>query len=450
MNNITNYQNKTVLVMGLAKSGKAAAYTLKELGAHVIINDRTPPADNPDAQAMEAAGFEVIAGGHPLELLDRGLDYIVKNPGIPYNKVELLLEARRRGIPILTEVQIAYEISEAPMIGITATNGKTTTTMLIFEMLKAGDLRPKIAGNIGEVATLVAKDAKPDEVLVTELSSFQLMGITDLRPKISLILNITEAHLDYHTDIEEYRQAKLNLVKSQHESDFFVYNADDAIVKRGLAQTKATGVPFSLKEKVDGAYVQDGNVYFKDELIISVSEILLKGEHNLQDVLGAVAVCRLYGCDIQPMADVLKTFTGVKHRLQFVDEVAGIKYYNNSKATNVIATSMSLKSFEAPVVLIAGGLDRGHDLSDLAKDFANVRALVAYGQTKDRFKLLATENGLACAVVETLDQAVPAAASLAQKGDYVLLAPACASWDQFKNFEERGDCFIESIAKLKA
>ena len=450
MNNVTKYQHKNVLVMGLAKSGKAAAHMLRALGANVTINDRTPLADNPDAKEMIAAGFEVQTGGHPLTLLEKNFDYIVKNPGIPYNKVPLLLEARRRGIPILTEVQIAYEISEAPMIGITATNGKTTTTMLIFEMLKQGALRPKIAGNIGEVATLVAKDAKADEVLVTELSSFQLMGITDLRPHISLILNITEAHLDYHTDLEEYRQAKLNLVKSQLESDFFVYNADDEIVKRGLAQTRATGIPFSLRDEVNGAYVKDGNVYFQGELIIPVSEILLKGEHNLQDILGAVACCRLYGCDIPSIAAVLKSFTGVKHRLQFVDEVAGVKYYNNSKATNVIATSMSLKSFEAPVVLIAGGLDRDHDLSDLAKDFHHVRAVVAYGQTKDRFKLLADQHGVNCQIVETIDEAVPTAAALAKQGDYVLLAPACASWDQFKNFEERGDCFIAGVQKLKA
>ena len=434
--------------MGLAKSGKAAATLLKDLGAKVIINDRVPLDENPDAQEMAEAGFEVVAGGHPLELLDRGLDYIVKNPGIPYNKVELLLKARQQQIPILTEVQIAYEISEAPMIGITATNGKTTTTMLIFEMLKRGGLRPKIAGNIGEVASLVAKDAEADEVLVTELSSFQLMGITDLRPKISLILNITEAHLDYHTDLEEYRQAKLGLVKSQEATDFFVYNADDAIVRRGLKHTKAAGVPFSLKESVDGAYVKDGYVYFREERILAVSKILLKGEHNLQDVLGAVAVARLYGCQIPPIQEVLTTFTGVKHRLQFVGEVNGIKYYNNSKATNVIATSMALKSFENPIVLIAGGLDRGHDLTGLVEGFGHIRALVAFGETKNRFKELAQAHNLPCKTVETIQEAVPLAASLAQKGDYVLLAPACASWDQFKNFEERGDAFIEGVNNL--
>ncbi|MCL1949290.1 MAG: UDP-N-acetylmuramoyl-L-alanine--D-glutamate ligase [Turicibacter sp.] len=448
MKNSGKYQHKKILVMGLAKSGKAAAFMLKKLGALVTVNDRTPLDENPDAREMAAAGFEVMTGGHPLDLLEQGFDYIVKNPGIPYNKVPLLLKARELGIPILTEVQIAYEISEAPMIGITATNGKTTTTMLIYEMLKAGGLSPRIAGNIGEVATLVAEEAAPGDVLVTELSSFQLMGITDFRPKISLILNITEAHLDYHTDLEEYRQAKLGLVKNQEVGDFFVYNADDAIVKRGLQNTRATGIPFSMVEKVNGAYATGGKVWFKDEEIIPVSEILLKGDHNLQDVLGAVAVCRLYGCDIQPIRQVLREFTGVRHRLQFVGEAAGVKYYNNSKATNVIATSMSLRSFESPVILIAGGLDRGHDLSDLAKDFGRVRAIVAYGETKERFYQLAASHGISCQTTETLEEAVPAAAALAHDGDYVLLAPACASWDQFKNFEERGDCFIEAVSRL--
>lgn len=449
MKKTIKYENKKVLVMGLAKSGKAAARLLRELGAHVIINDRAPLEENLEAVEMMNEGFEVVTGGHPLELLEHEFDFIVKNPGIPYTKVPLLMKAMELNIPILTEVQLAYDISEAPFIGITATNGKTTTTTLIYEMLKEGRLNPLIAGNIGEVASLVAKEATKEDVLVTELSSFQLMGIDTFTPQISLLLNITEAHLDYHTDIEEYRQAKLNLIVNQQPNQFCVYNADDEVIVKGLSQTKATCVPFSLSRVVDGAYVLDGVVYFKEEAILDVDSILLKGDHNLQDVLGAVAVSKLYGCDTEAIQRVLKRFVGVKHRLQYVDEIAGVKYYNNSKATNVIATQTALKAFEDSIILVAGGLDRQHDLSGLVPYFSKIKAMVVFGETKNRFKALADEYDMTCIVVDDLKQAVAEAALMAVSGDHVLFSPACASWDQYPNFEARGDDFINLVNQLK-
>lgn len=449
MKKTIKYENKKVLVMGLAKSGKAAARLLRELGAHVIINDRAPLEENLEAVEMMNEGFEVVTGGHPLELLEHEFDFIVKNPGIPYTKVPLLMKAMELNIPILTEVQLAYDISEAPFIGITATNGKTTTTTLIYEMLKEGRLNPLIAGNIGEVASLVAKEATKEDVLVTELSSFQLMGIDTFTPQISLLLNITEAHLDYHTDIEEYRQAKLNLIVNQQPNQFCVYNADDEVIVKGLSQTKATCVPFSLSRVVDGAYVLDGVVYFKEEAILDVDSILLKGDHNLQDVLGAVAVSKLYGCDTEAIQRVLKRFVGVKHRLQYVDEIAGVKYYNNSKATNVIATQTALKAFEDSIILVAGGLDRQHDLSGLVPYFSKIKAMVVFGETKNRFKVLADEYDMTCIVVDDLKQAVAEAALMAVSGDHVLFSPACASWDQYPNFEARGDDFINLVNQLK-
>ena len=449
MKKTIKYENKKVLVMGLAKSGKAAARLLRELGAHVIINDRAPLEENLEAVEMMNEGFEVVTGGHPLELLEHEFDFIVKNPGIPYTKVPLLMKAMELNIPILTEVQLAYDISEAPFIGITATNGKTTTTTLIYEMLKEGRLNPLIAGNIGEVASLVAKEATKEDVLVTELSSFQLMGIDTFTPQISLLLNITEAHLDYHTDIEEYRQAKLNLIVNQQPNQFCVYNADDEVIVKGLSQTKATCVPFSLSRVVDGAYVLEGVVYFKEEAILDVDSILLKGDHNLQDVLGAVAVSKLYGCDTEAIQRVLKRFVGVKHRLQYVDEIAGVKYYNNSKATNVIATQTALKAFEDSIILIAGGLDRQHDLSGLVPYFSKIKAMVVFGETKNRFKVLADEYDMTCIVVDDLKQAVAEAALMAVLGDHVLFSPACASWDQYPNFEARGDDFINLVNQLK-
>jgi len=448
MKKTTTYKNKNILVMGLAKSGMAAARILKELGANVLINDGKPYEENEDAKIMESEGFEVACGGHPIELLNRNLDLIVKNPGIPYKTTPLLLEAQARNIPIVCEVEIAYAISEAPFIGVTATNGKTTTVTLIHEIMQESGLQSKLAGNIGFVSSLVAKEATPDDVLVTELSSFQLMGIQDFRPHISLILNITEAHLDYHTDIKEYRQAKLNLIKNQLPTDFFVHNADDDFVTSQLHQTEAQLVPFSQNKKVGGAYILGGNIYYKEEKIIHQNDVLLKGCHNLQDVLGAVAVCKLYGATTKAIVGVLTRFTGVKHRLQFVKEVDGVKYYNNSKATNVIATQTALRAFNQPTILLVGGLDRNHDLTPLAEDFQHVKAIFAFGQSKERFEKLASDYNLPCQTFDVMEEAFAAGTHLAESGDVVLLAPACASWDQYIDFEERGDAFIDLVEKL--
>jgi len=434
--------------MGLARSGMVAARILRDLGANVIINDGLAYADNADAKIMEQEGFEVVCGGHPLELLERKFDLIVKNPGIPYKTNPLLLAAKTQNIPIICEVEIAYAICEAPFIGITATNGKTTTTTLIHEILQASNIKSKLAGNIGVVSSLVAKDATADEVLVTELSSFQLMGIDNFRPQIALILNITEAHLDYHTDLAEYRQAKLNLIKKQAKTDFFVYNADDEFIVSQLSLAVATAIPFSQKRRVNGAYLLEGTLFYQDEKIIDECDILLQGEHNLQDVLGAVAVCKLYGATTQAIAIVLRRFLGVAHRQQFVKEVAGVKYYNNSKATNVIATKTSVKALKSPIILLAGGLDRGHELDFSPADFHNVKAIFAFGQSRFRFLELANKLGIYCELAETMAEIFAAASKFAKCGDVVLLAPACASWDQYANFEERGDAFISLVNQL--
>ena len=448
MKKTDKYQNKSVLVMGLAKSGMVAAKLLKELGAHVVINDGRALDGNEDAHAMIDLGFEVICGGHPVNLLERDFDLIVKNPGIPYKTNPLLLQAGERGIPIVCEVEIAYAISEAPFIGITATNGKTTTTMLIHEMMQADGKSSRLAGNIGFVSSEVARVAKPDDVMVTELSSFQLMGIDEFRPHVALILNITEAHLDYHTDIHEYRQAKLNLVKKQREDDFFIYNADDAFISDNLWQSKAQKIGFSLKNAANGAYLKAGVLYYKEDPIISIDDVLLKGDHNLQDVLGAICVCKVYDVTNEAMVTTLKRFSGVKHRLQFVAEKSGIKYYNNSKATNVIATQTALRAFNEPTILLAGGLDRDHDLEDLAENFGNIKAIFAFGETGKRFKGLADKHHVHSETFAKLEEAFAAASNYACQGDVVLLSPACASWDQFLNFEARGDAFIELVKAL--
>lgn len=449
MKSVNTYQGKQVLILGLAKSGLAAAQLVKQLGAKVVVNDQKPYEENVAAQELEKTGIEVVCGQHPLELLDKA-DVIVKNPGIPYSNV-LLQEALKRNIPILTEVELAYEISEAPFIGITGSNGKTTTTTLIYKMLEEDQKQPLIAGNIGTVACEVAKKATKDNVIVTELSSFQLMGIEKFRPKISLLLNLFDAHLDYHGTKEEYIKAKANLFNNQTSEDFAVINADDELVMKASADVKATKVPFSVTaQTTEGAYIKNETIFFKDEEVMSLKDVVLPGKHNQENILAAVSVVKLYGCSNEAIYRVLTTFAGVKHRVQYVTTINKRKFYNDSKATNMLATKVALSAFSQPTILLAGGLDRGNEFDDLKEEFKNVKAVITFGETAPKIERVSKEAGIQIVKrVDNVKQAVSEAYACSDEEDVILLSPACASWDQFKTFEERGDIFIESVHKLK-
>jgi UDP-N-acetylmuramoylalanine--D-glutamate ligase len=445
------YQDKNILVIGLAKSGLAAAKLLHELGAKVTVNDQKRFEENKEAQSLEKMGIRIICGGHPLELLDESFDLIVKNPGIPYHN-PLVAKALDKGLPIITEVELAYQISEAPFIGITGSNGKTTTTTLIYEMLKEGGKKPLIAGNIGTVACEVAKEASEDNWIVTELSSFQLMGTIDFQPKISVLLNIFDAHLDYHGTKEEYVKAKGNLFKNQTADNYAVANADDETVLKLVESANAKKVLFSTRQHLQsGAWVENGTVYFNGEKIIETKDIALPGMHNLENILAAISAAKIAGVDNDAITRVLKTFTGVKHRLQFVAEVNGRKFYNDSKATNILATQKALSAFENDsIILLAGGLDRGNEFDELIPYLKNVKAMILFGQTARKLERVAKEAGIEIIEhVDNVEKAVPIAYKLSQPGNIILLSPACASWDQYKTFEQRGDIFVGAVHMLK-
>jgi UDP-N-acetylmuramoylalanine--D-glutamate ligase len=445
------YQQRQVLVIGLAKSGFAAAKLLHELGANVTVNDQKTFEENKEAQQLEQMGIRVICGGHPLELLDEPFDLVVKNPGIPYTN-PMVKKAMEKGLPVVTEVELAYHISEAPFIGITGSNGKTTTTTLIFEMLREGEKRPLLAGNIGMVACEVAKKAEAGNWLVTELSSFQLAGIRDFRPRISVLLNIFDAHLDYHGTKEAYAQAKANIFKNQTNEDYAVINADDELVMQLAEDIHAQKIPFSTTKALDrGAYIKDGFIYWNNEAVIAVGDIVLPGKHNLENILAAVSVAKLAGVDNKAISQVLTTFTGVKHRLQYVATIDGRKFFNDSKATNILATQKALSAFEKDaVILLAGGLDRGNEFDDLLPYLHNVKAIILFGQTAPKIARVAKQAGIeTIEYVDNVEKAVPVAYQLSEPGDVILLSPACASWDQYKTFEQRGDIFINAVHKLK-
>lgn len=446
MNKITNFTYKHVLVLGLAKSGTAAAKVLLQNNIKVRVNDYNTTEDSDIVEELKGQGAEVIVGSHPISILEN-IDVVVKNPGIPYDNI-IVSEAVNRNIPIITEVELASLLAtDHDIIGITGSNGKTTTTTLVAEMLKHSGQKMKLAGNIGVASIEVAQNLEENEKLVLELSSFQLLGIQTFKPRVAALLNLFEAHLDYHGTIENYNRAKMNIFKNQTESDFLIYNADDPVVKEVIKEAQSTLIPFSASTvQLEGAYVLDGDIYFKNEKVMSLSEVVLVGDHNIENILAALSISLLNGATKEGVRHVLSTFSGVKHRLQFVANIKDRLFYNDSKATNILATQKALKSFTQPTILLAGGLDRGNSFDSLLPDLEHVKAMILFGETAPKLAKLANEANIKTIVsVKDVAEAAKVAYEVSEKGDVILLSPACASWDQYKTFEERGDMFIHAV-----
>ncbi|NJP36446.1 UDP-N-acetylmuramoyl-L-alanine--D-glutamate ligase [Alkalicoccus luteus] len=440
------WKNRRVLILGLARSGTEAANLLHQLGAEVTVNDSLAFERNELAQELDRLGIRTVCGSHPPELIEEMPDVLVKNPGIRYDH-ELVQKAVKAGIPVITEVEAAFDTAPCDMIGITGSNGKTTTTTYIYEMLKGSSRKPLLAGNIGETASKVVRSAEKEHVMVTELSSFQLMGTIDFRPNVAVLLNIADAHLDYHGSKDAYIEAKSMLFRNQTETDTLVYNADDPTVCSMVESAASKKVPFSTEKWVEeGACLMDGWLWLHGEKLILETEFSLPGSYNIANGLAAAAAAAAAGAKIEQIKAVLRQFGGVEHRLQHVMEWKGRSFFNNSKATNVPAAVTSLQAFTQPVVLIAGGLDRGLSFDELVPELSNVYGLVSYGETAPKLE----EAGAAANVperhqTEILQEAVVKAIQLSREGDVILLSPACASWDQFSTFEERGRTFIQAV-----
>jgi UDP-N-acetylmuramoylalanine--D-glutamate ligase len=449
MKEITDFRMKKVLILGLAKSGVAAAQLLHKLGAFVTVNDRQPFEESRDAQFLLSEGITVICGYHPEHILDEGYEYVIKNPGIRYDN-PIVVDAIERGIPVWTEMELAYLVSEAPFIGITGSNGKTTTTTLLYHLLNIAGKKPLIAGNIGTVACSVAEKAEPDQVIVTELSSFQLMGIQQFRPKIAIWTNLYEAHLDYHGDFQAYGEAKYQITANQNEEDWLIYNADQVIVRSYAEKSAAQKIPFSVLGKATvGISADEEMVYWQGEPILNRSIIALPGKHNLENILCATAAALLSGCTVETIVHVLSSFTGVRHRTQYVRDWKNRKFYNDSKATNTLATKSALEAFRQPTILCCGGLDRGHSFEEMRANMDYVKGMVVFGETADRLE----EFGRSCGITnivkaDGMEDVVGKAISLSDEGDVILLSPACASWDQYPSFEIRGDEFIRAVTNI--
>ncbi|MCM0598481.1 UDP-N-acetylmuramoyl-L-alanine--D-glutamate ligase [Periweissella fabalis] len=450
MEKITQYQNKRVLILGFAKSGASAAEVLIHLGAKVTVTDTKDLTDDVAALKLKKIGVE-FTQNQSAEVVNE-FDILVKNPGIPYTN-PVVVAAQAKNMLVISEIELAGQVFSGELIAITGSNGKTTTTTMVTKLL-ASEREAGVAlyaGNIGIAASTRAMTLSKDDTLVIESSSFQLMGTNEFHPHIAVLTNIFASHLDYHGTRKNYIAAKMKITANQNQDDFFVVNYDYEELALLAQSSRAQIIPFSrLGKSKLGAYVENDKMYWQDEYIMDVNEMGVPGDHNVENALAAIAVAKLHGRSTKMIAEILKTFSGVRHRTQFVLEADGRKFYNDSKATDIEATQMALAGFSNPVVLIAGGLDRGDTYERLEADLGkHVRAVVASGQTKDIFAQSAKAAGVEKVVfAKDVVEAVPMAWELSEPGDIILLSPAAASWDQYPSFETRGELFIEAVEKL--
>jgi UDP-N-acetylmuramoylalanine--D-glutamate ligase len=447
-------KNKRVLVVGLGKSGIAAARFLKARGAQVTVSDIRPAGLISELPALLDAGIMVETGSHGI-LTFRRQDLIVVSPGVPSNTPELTT-VRAMGIPIIGELELGSEFLQGQVVAITGSNGKTTTTTLIGEIFKASGKPTLVGGNIGRPVVDMVAESTPGTWSVLEVSSFQLETIQAFKARIALVLNITPDHLDRHGSFEAYAAAKTRITENQTADDFLILNAEDEPTKLVAAKTKAQIYWFSPRRQVkQGAFVHGESILFRAkeggevEPIMPVAEIPLAGAHNVENVLAAVCAARLAGVEAHVIREAVAAFHAVEHRLEFVRELNGVRWFHDSKATNVDATAKAVESFPSGIWLILGGKDKDSDYSTLSPLLrARVKAVITIGSAAEKI-----ESHLAGVVkierAGTMERAVAWAQKEAKSGDVVLLAPACASFDQFENYEHRGRVFKQLVGALE-
>ena len=445
-------KGRKIGIIGMARSGVAAALLAKRMGAIPFVSDSSPESNLIDATTtfrQHNIAFET--GGHTEQLLKN--DFLIVSPGVPSN-IPIILEADRKGIPIFSEIEFASWVCNGKICAITGSNGKTTTTTLIGEIINGGGVKAVVCGNIGQPFADVADTITSDMIAVVEVSSYQLERIEEFRPKVALILNITPDHLDRYKNFEHYQRTKYRIAENQEHEETLIVNAEDSETKPVDINTKALKKFFTTDNNKNAlAYVENGQIVLNNHdiatRVMAVSEILIPGPHNLQNALAAVCAASCFGIKPEVMAEVIRKFKGVEHRLEQVGRVAGISFVNDSKATNVDSVCWALRSFERPLYLIAGGRHKGASYAPLVKyGKGKIKGIIAIGEAKE---IIFDDLGHHFPVqyADTLENAVQTAFELAIPGDVILLSPGCASFDMFDNFEHRGKIFKKAVASLK-
>jgi UDP-N-acetylmuramoylalanine--D-glutamate ligase len=449
-------KGKAVLVVGLARSGVSAAKLLDVQGAKVIVSDRKNETEIPDIvdELKKSTDCSFFLGNDPDELVNQ-VDLIVISPGVPVDS-PFILKAAEKQIEVISEVELAYRFCKAPVVAITGTNGKTTTTALAGEILKASGRTTHVVGNIGVPFTGNVLEITPNDIVVAEISSFQLETIADFQPAVSVILNITEDHLNRHKTMENYIATKARIFENQDSSGYLILNGDDGILSRLEPDTGAQVFYFSRKRILaKGAWVEDGSVVMNlgkgPVKICRTDEIFIPGAHNLENSLAAVLASGIMGADPETIARVLKEFPGVEHRIEKVTVIDGVTFFNDSKGTNPDSSIKAIEAMIGPTILIAGGMDKKSSFDSFVNAFGDkVKALVLLGETSDKIAQTAKDKGFKnIYYTKTIQEAAEKSFGLSSPGYNVLLSPACASWDMFKDYEERGRIFKEAVRALR-
>ena len=429
-----------VLIIGAARSGSALAQLLVKNNYEVYLTDLKEVSDK---EYLNSLGVKVFDKGHPEELKKIDYDFVVKNPGIKPTS-EFPLYFSNKGYFLYTETEIATRFCDYQYGCITGTNGKTTTTTLLGEFLKCLNPHNGVCGNIGTpLSTVVLNYPEEKLSMALEISGFQLLGVENLHPIVSTCLNLTPDHIDYFGDVQSYYDAKMKVCENQSGDDWFIYDKHDLNIISRLDKVKCRKLSFSTSEEAD-ICIKDNKAYLFDEELFPLSILKIVGLHNVANAMVAASMAIKMGVSKKDIVSVLESFEGVRHRIQFVKEINGVKYYNDSKGTNPESTIVALKAFEKPVILLAGGYDKKTGFKVMQPYWEKVKYLICFGDTKNQLK----EEYPDAYVVEDMEEALNKAYELAQEGDVVLLSPMCASYDQFPNFEVRGDQFIEMVNNL--
>lgn len=447
------FENKKILILGFARSGYEAAKVLIARGNQVILNDakKEEDLDGDKIQELRDLGIEFVFGSHPDDLLDDSFDYLIKNPGVPIHH-KYVLKARELGIEVLNEVEMAYRLfpDNVTLIGITGTNGKTTTTSLTYEIVKKayGD-RAFLAGNIGYPLSGILNQLKSGDIVVMEVSCQQLANLSTFHPHIAVMTNLSPAHIDFFGSYEVYKKVKAKLFSNQTIDDVAILNVENADVLDETKHIQSTKKFFSSENSINGCYLDGRDIYYYGKKILSRDDILIAGLHNVENVMAAVMVAKELGISNSVIVDVVRHFKGVEHRLEYVDTVEGRKFYNDTEATNIKCTQIALSSFDDDTILILGGLERGQDFFELADYLNHVKCIVAIGECRNRVVQFAKTMEKEVYCYEHLIDAFDKCYEVSKPGDVILLSPASASWDQYKECEIRGAEFKNCVKELK-
>ena len=442
------FTNKKILVLGMARSGYEVAKLLSDYNNEIIVTD-AKEQDSTHLDELNKKGVKFILTTTPEELMDGSFDYVVKNPGIRKDHA-CVLKAKDLNIPVINEVEVAYHLlaDNVKIVAITGSNGKTTTTTMTYEVMKRAGLPVHLGGNIGYPVSSLVKRATSGDIIVLEISDHQLVDMYDFKADVSALLNLSEVHIDFHGDYDTYKASKKKIFNGQGYGDIAILNKDNSDVIDLTSDIDSTKLYFSSKNDSD-CCITNNNIMYKGETIVSLDEIRIKGIHNYENVMAMISIVKEFDVSNEVICSYLSEFNGVEHRIEFVRELRGVRFYNDSKSTNTEATITALSSFNNPTILLLGGLDRGHSFEPLNEYISNVKFVIAYGETKDRIYDWANSRNIKCIVVESLVEATWLSYDNAVEGDVVLLSPACASWDQYDNFEIRGNEFKNIVNSFK-